>query len=283
MKHAFSASAVFVLLLAGLPATAAEFDFLMNDIELLEEEIRNDELDEDQSELDWEYEEDQALFPEEEEDAEAAEAARIEENISRTHVFLRHNGLPVVLEDVPVSQWFAPYVRDIAERGIITGYKDAGGTPLGTFGPADPVTIEQLAKIAVESSDVDMSKCPSEPLNEAVRGTWSAPYMSCAEFLRWMAFSDAGVDPTRPASRLEVVATVLQAFNRDLERATGKIFKDVSASMPGRDFIETAAIDGIVSGFTDANGVPTGFFGPFDNVNRAETAKILSIAIQLYY
>ena len=90
------------------------------------------------------------------------------------------------------------------------------------------------------------------------------------------------MDPSRPATRAEVVTTALQAFDRPFTPATGEMFKDVSSTLAFRDAIETAANDGIVTGYTDDDGAPTGFFGPFDPVTRAATAKIFSLALQQY-
>jgi hypothetical protein len=191
-------------------------------------------------------------------------------------------GTTSAFTDVPADSWFARYAADMAEQRIMEGYKDAAGNPLGLFGPADDVTIEQIAKMAVISARVDQSKCPTTAKNEQVVGRWSAGFISCAEQLGWQVFADGAVDPARPALRSEVVTTVLEAFGRELEPATGTLFKDVSESMPARHAIETAAKDGIVSGFTDSNGTATGFFGPFANVNRAETAKIFSLALETY-
>jgi hypothetical protein len=46
--------------------------------------------------------------------------------------------------------------------------------------------------------------------------------------------------------------------------------------------IEQARADGIVSGYNDDDGNPTGFFGPDDAVTRAEFAKMVVLAIQVY-
>ena len=59
----------------------------------------------------------------------------------------------------------------------------------------------------------------------------------------------------------------------DLRRAFGA---------DGHSAIKTAAMDGIVSGDTDAKGTLTGAFGPERPINRAEVSKILSVAIQVY-
>jgi hypothetical protein len=191
-------------------------------------------------------------------------------------------GSTALFTDVPTGAWFARYASDMAEQRIMEGYKDAAGQPLGTFGPADPVTIEQIAKMAVIAARVDQTKCPASPKNAEAGSRWSAQFIACAEQLGWQVFADGAVDPSRSALRSEVVTTVLEAFGRELEPASGTLFQDVSSTMPARHAIETAARDGIVSGYTNSEGNPTGFFGPFDNVNRAETAKIFSLALDTY-
>ena len=269
------------LTLQPLAAVAGEFDDLLEDLRVLEAELSEDERQETYLELNSDFEASEQMFPEE--DLPEREQTTIrEETISSEHVFIRYQGIPIILEDVPIDSWFAVYVRDMVERGIVSGYKDVDGKPTGQYGPADDVTIEQLAKIAVESAGIDAENCSSEPKNLSASGSWSVAYISCAESLRWTIYSEAIVDVKRPATRTEVVTTVLQAFQREFEPATGDVFEDVSSTMALREAVETAALDGLVSGYTDENGNPTGFFGPQENVNRAETAKIVSLALQIY-
>jgi len=45
--------------------------------------------------------------------------------------------------DVPAGHWAAGYIAKAAELGIISGYGD------GTFGPADPLTQQQIIKMLV--------------------------------------------------------------------------------------------------------------------------------------
>jgi hypothetical protein len=57
---------------------------------------------------------------------------------------------------------------------------------------------------------------------------------------------------------------------------------DVSPSTLFSEAIYTAVRDGVMSGDTDAIGHLTGRFRPEDPINRAETAKIVSAALQVY-
>lgn len=197
-------------------------------------------------------------------------------------VQFRIDGVPYVFKDVPVIAWFAPYVRDVAERAVVSGYRDANGVPLGIFGPERNVTLEELAKMAVQASKTDLSACPEVPLNPKAKGQWSAPYVSCAEQQAFAVYADGAVDLKRNATRSEVVITVLQAFGRSVNDQTVTSFKDVNSSTPFGTAIGQAVADGIVSGYTDQAGNPTGLFGPMNPVNRAEIAKIISRSISIY-
>ncbi len=198
-------------------------------------------------------------------------------------VSFRIDGVPYVFKDVPTTQWFAPYVRDVAERGIVSGYKDNNGMPLGIFSPERNVTLEELAKMAVQSAGIQISSCPAEPKNVAVQKTWSAPYISCAEQHAFVLFGDGSEDPHRPATRAEVVVTVLQAFGRAVDgTVTASGFRDLNSSTLFAPEIALAVRDGVVSGYTDSSGNPMGYFGPANPVNRAEISKIISRALQLY-
>ncbi len=226
--------------------------------------------------------EDQELFPVVETQADSAIE---EQRDGRTAEFLtiRVGAKDVTLRDVPTKEWFAPYVRDIAELGLVSGYRDALGMPTGQFGPADPVTLEQVAKVAVLASGVDATACPLPPANLSASGAWSASYVSCAERAQWAVFSDPAADLRRPATREEVVMTMLQAFKREFDVDTASLtFADVEKTSAFAPAIAKAATDGIVSGYTDREGNLTGLFGPKNDVTRAEFSKIVSIVLQLY-
>ena len=192
------------------------------------------------------------------------------------------DGKTVVFEDVSVSAWFAPYVHNTLKTGIVSGYKNDQGELTGRYGPGDSVTIAQLTKIAHELAGIDEKSARGAPQNIRAKNEWFSTYFASAEQRDWLMFRDPRLDPFRPATRAEVIATLLQALDVPRLWAKGDLFTDVKATTPYAASIETAAIDGLVGGFTDANGNETGRFGPDQPINRAETAKIVSLAIDLY-
>lgn len=193
-------------------------------------------------------------------------------------------GQTVVFADVPSGEWFAPFVRDAAERGIVSGYRDTNGKFTGKYGPVNSVTLEELAKMSFLAAGLSRVSCPMIPSNPLAKGRWSEIYVSCAEHEGFAVYADGTVDILRPATRAEVTMTVLQAFGAGMRDSppAGVKLKDVSDSTLFANAIYTAIQDRVVSGDTDASGNPTGIFRPGDAVNRAEISKIMSAAMQVY-
>ena len=69
--------------------------------------------------------------------------------------------------DVPVGEWFAPYVCTARQFGIVAGH------PNGTFRPADSINTAEAAKIVVEAFDLDAPAQDGE--------SWYQPYMQALE------------------------------------------------------------------------------------------------------
>ena len=240
-----------------------DLDYISNQNAILKEESEMEENDE--------------MFPVSEEDVLKASAPK-----EGLVVFMDGKN-KIELKDVPWSAWFAEAVEEVAGKGIISGYKDADGTPKAEFGPSDPVTIEQLAKITFSASgDFGKLKCSDELKNNSVKGSWSEPYIKCAESEGWAIYSDGTIDLRRPATRTEVVVTLLQAFDVRFKESSGTKFTDVPATMEFASAVETAAKDGVVSGYSDSEGNPKAKFGPWDPVNRASMAKMVSVALKVY-
>lgn len=244
------------------------------------DDIIRAELDEATADVEWNTADE--LFPDTGETSSTSHIDETRQERAGDFLSIVVGNQSLVLRDVPRLSWFAPYVRDIAQRRLVSGYADAQGKPLGLFGPADGVTVEQMAKVLVLASGMPLSECPAAPANLSASGSWSAPYIACAESRGWTVYTDPGKDVTKPATRTEVVVSVLQSHVVYPGARVGDFFKDVTASTEFAGFIERAKLDGIVSGYADAEGKPTGYFGPQDNVTRAEFAKILTLAQQVY-
>ncbi len=198
---------------------------------------------------------------------------------SSPYISVTIGGSSITLKDVTKDSWFAPYVAAVTKAAAMSGYKDAQGNPTGEFGPANPVTVAELAKIAHSIGGLaEQSLAPAA--NPLAKDTWFSGVIASAEERGWTIYSDATIDPTRPATRGEVLVTLLQVLNVPLSWQTGSVFTDVQLRTPFAAAIETAAKANIVSGSDNGDG--TKAFHPTDPINRAELAKILSMTLSKY-
>lgn len=279
-------STLFVALCLGLVPVvshAAFWDILQGDLNAYEQYLRSESgstalwntiLERENQEYPF------PLLPGEEQEASVIEQQQQERTAQ--YVTVQIGSKNVTFGDLPNTAWFAPYVRDALDYGYMSGYADEEGNPLGIFRPERDVSIEEVAKVAVLASGKDLSACDQELRNPTASGSWSVPYVQCAEQWEWLVYGDGAVDVKKPATRAEVINTMLEAFAVQPNFATGESFDDVNATTQFAGAIETAAKDGIVNGYTDEQNVPTGEFGPGDSITRAAFAKMVVLAVMTY-
>ena len=257
------------------------YESLQTDISLFEDSMKFDEEEQLMEDREAAAQQKAEFFPE---TGTGVEIRTGDAEETGDFVTIRWNNAPFTLTDVPRSAWFAPYVRDVANKEIMQGYKDINGRPTGIFGPERNVSIEELVKMAVVAAGIQTQACAGELKNTEAKGRWSEAYFLCAEEKGYAIFSDGTIDPLRQATRAEVVATILQAFNVQPKPVleTDTTFSDVPPSIQFSSSILTASADGVIGGYMDSKGRPTGIFGPSNPINRAEMSKMLSIAGQLY-
>lgn len=277
------AASLALALLAGAPAAHASLSTILRD----DADAWFDSLDADRrfdtgeaEEFQWQL--GNELFPVMQQLSSESAAQQQREQRMSGYVAADVDGRLVAFRDVPEYAWFAPYVRNALAAGIVSGYKTADGAPAGLYGPANGVTVEELAKIAVNLAGGVTPSCPAAPKNLAAAQSWSSRFISCAEEEGWSVYSDGTAALSAPATRAQVVVTILQAFRVEWEDMIGGAFADVTDATQFGAAIEKAKEDGLVSGYADASGKPTGLFGPTDSVTRAEIAKIAMSARALY-
>lgn len=283
-SHKLSATVSLFAILLPIAVSAAAWERLNDDVSAWTKDSANDQSEQAQQTAEQDFNMSKELYPDPGVNPDEPISRLDEVRKDRIDGFVNVQtpaGL-LVFNDAPRSAWFAPYVRDIAERGLMSGYRDSSGNLTGKFGPDDPVTVEQMGKVLVSALGVSPLDCPKVTKNVSASGSWSAPYMACAEKNLWSLYAGGFVDAHRPATRAEVVTSVLEAFRVEPMDNSGSIFTDVTQTMTFGSYIAQAKRDGIVAGYTDANGDPTGVFGPDDFVNRAAFAKIMTLGIQVY-
>ncbi len=176
--------------------------------------------------------------------------------------------------DIDQAAWYWPYVTNIASRGIVSGYKDAEGNLTGLFGPENPVTYAELAKIVLSASDASLTFGNELPQNLSARNTWASAYIRLAEDRPLSVFTSS-LNVGLSASRAAVVQSLLEAFDVNIDAAITHSFTDLPSAHPHRDALATAAALGIIGGDTLADGSAKGTVRPDDPINRAEVSKLI--------
>ena len=192
------------------------------------------------------------------------------------------DGRTVVFTDVPQEAWYATYVRDAAQADIVNGYKDARGNLTGRFGPTNSVTVAEAMKIAVEGAGYDANLYGSV-IASGYSTHWASKYMSVAKsegftFVKNNSF----INLNRAATRAEVASIFTSAFRVDLAVSAASSFTDVPTSADFSTSINALNRDKVISGDTDAAGVPQGTFRPTSAINRAEVVKFVMNARATY-
>ncbi|MEZ4086745.1 MAG: S-layer homology domain-containing protein [Candidatus Gracilibacteria bacterium] len=107
-------------------------------------------------------------------------------------------------------------------------------------------------------------------------GDW---FYSYVEDLVAMGVVNGSMSEYRPAdnvNRAEMAKLVVEGFDIPLVETAGlQTFNDVPEGEWFHVYVETAYANGIVGGYLDDNGDPSGFFGPADSLTREQSAKML--------
>lgn len=171
------------------------------------------------------------------------------------------------------SHWAKVNVADLAQAGIINGYPD------GSFGPANPVTRGEIAKLVVATKG--MNTKGGEPLFADTKGTWSEKYVNAlSDVLQQEAYPD-GFHQEAQATRMEVVTILMRAMGYDAAKAQAAeagrktTFTDMEGLTADQVYYVDAAVSsGIIKG---ASG---GKLNPDEPISRAEVATMLDRVLE---
>lgn len=109
--------------------------------------------------------------------------------------------------DVPADAWFAPYVENAAERGIITW-----GNANSKFNPADPVNRAQFMKMTLLYFDIDPTEFQLKKVaNDIEAEAWYAPFANFfVNFNIWTTDDAQKIYPSKTVSRCDGVKTLFR-------------------------------------------------------------------------
>jgi hypothetical protein len=191
-------------------------------------------------------------------------------------VVKNREGNIVILADVDISAWYAPFIRTVVDAGIAEGYRDTQDELLGEFRPPNPVTGAEVLKMALQAAHADLTTIEGSPRNQSAKGTWAAPFVRLAETAGFSLFTPS-FNVHAPMTRGEVITTILEAAKLPLVPKPISSFADLPSNHPYARALSTAIMYGLIEGDTDTLGLPLHTVRPDDRMNRAEASKVISL------
>ncbi len=178
--------------------------------------------------------------------------------------------------DVPEDDWAAPFIYNLADRGIVSGYGD------GYFGRNNDVLRCEYAKMLVEISKTPINQSSFSPYADVPVNEWYFPYVTSSLSYMTGYQTSEGIlyfDPEAPASREVVTVAIVKALNLDVSKETtanqflAEKFSDwENISTHNRAYIAAAVKKGFITGDQE------GTFRPESPIIRAEVAIVLQRA-----
>ena len=153
---------------------------------------------------------------------------------------------PLKFTDVKESDWFYTYVKDLVDRGTVSGMTETA------FDPNGNLTYGQALKLLAEAIG---EKTPAKSGSH-----WASGYMTLAKEKKWI---DGDVDPDKAITRVAFCRIAVKA-----RRITAEIVKNPFTDTEDKAVLILNKV-GIINGMTDTTFLPNG------KLTRAQISKII--------
>ncbi len=206
-------------------------------------------------------------------------------NVFKTDVANINQGFPVLIwqegesiegfYDIPGSAWYAPYISDLKERGLING-KSAT-----IFDPDGKITRAEFAKILALSSGEDMGDYDHASQFTDVGDKWYRPYINWAYENGVVTGKGSGLFmPSDNITREEMAVMMARyansiSFNLPETSPLIVFADDGKIASWAKEAVQAMQQAGIITGKGNNN------FDPKGNATRAEASKIVSVFLNL--
>jgi thiosulfate/3-mercaptopyruvate sulfurtransferase len=176
--------------------------------------------------------------------------------------------------DIPVTHPYYRAITDLACRGIIGGYTN------GNFGPGDPVTRQQFAKMIVGTGGYPVSESDVCPYTDVEKGDATTFYPDnfvavCAAHGITTGETATTFDPYAKITRYQAITMVVRAAD-DLQSG---LLDAPPAGWTGSSGWENDPTHGGNAARAEYNGLLDGLdlasLSPYGNMSRGECAQIL--------
>lgn len=176
------------------------------------------------------------------------------------------------------AHWAENYINKLAEKGIAKGYSDR------TYLPDQNVTRAEFTALVVRAFYSDYLSKLEKPYNKSfpdlASDAWYTDVLAFAKQQKIIdGYGDGLFRPDQTINRAEALKIILRAGKFDLSgNIVSTPFPDVDNTAWYIKFVNFAYQNKFISGYI--GGKNNGKFGPGNNITRAETAKIIDIALE---
>ena len=189
--------------------------------------------------------------------------------------------------DLKRTHWAYDYVIDLAQKKVIGGYED------GTFRPSQNINRAELLKIVMDafelSVNIPQSGHGAARLEDVKSTDWFSDRVFAAAYYGIVqGYEDNTYRPGKKVNRAEALKIILEASGAKVDLDDLKIeepemvmteeeatFSDVPEDAWYAEYVQGAAMYGIVGGYDD------GTFRPTRSISRAEAAKIVKMVTEM--
>ena len=172
--------------------------------------------------------------------------------------------------DVVPTDYFYTAVRDLAQRGIMSGYSDC------TFRPYNVLTRGQASKIVVLGAELPINTSGGPHFSDVLPGSTFYNYVETAVNAGIVSgYADGTFRPNNVVTRGQFSKMVILAFEFPVYAPPQPTFSDVPPTNAFFQYVEGAYRLGLISGYAD------GTFRPFNNITRGQAAKIVYSAREI--
>lgn len=165
--------------------------------------------------------------------------------------------------DVSQSHWAHSYITELTASGVISKAYN--------YRPSDKVTREEFVKLIIAATGGINSDTQSQGFTDTDNTAWYYPYITAAHdrgIVTGNIDGSFGIGTT--ITRQDAAAMLYRAIENKNTHDAAMTFTDGTVvSVYAAEAITYLANEGILNGYED------GSFRPFDNLTRAESAKII--------
>ena len=176
---------------------------------------------------------------------------------------------PGVAPDMAADHWAAEAVKNLIDKGIVSGDTS------GNIRPNDNITREEVAKIVAVAQGLTIEGDASNVTDSASVSDWAKPYVSAV--VKAGAFSgnaDGSFAPKVAITREQFAAVIVRAYG--FGESTDELkFADAGELTWSKGLVAKAVELGIVTGYGDNS------FRPGAQITRAEAFTMLTRAMNL--